>query len=121
VGTGRDLSVPCLLADDPGIRLRRVGTGKRMTFGEGEKTLNEWLRRNAFVAWVVHAMITHRVCALVCVVAFSVTALGQHREIHLSGGGQKVVDPTTGSTPVGKEIGDGQEEASRSATAPETL
>jgi hypothetical protein len=43
----------CLLADELGIQLRRVGSGRRMTFGAGEQALSEWMARNAFVSWVV--------------------------------------------------------------------
>lgn len=43
-----------LLADELGIQLRRVGSDERMTFGQGERTLSEWMAENALVAWVVH-------------------------------------------------------------------
>jgi hypothetical protein len=43
----------CLLADELGIRLRRVGSGMRMTFVEGEQALSAWMARNAYVSWVV--------------------------------------------------------------------
>jgi hypothetical protein len=43
----------CLLADELGIQLRRVGSGKRMTFLEGEQALSSWLAENAYVSWVV--------------------------------------------------------------------
>jgi hypothetical protein len=43
----------CLLADELGIRLRRVGSGTRMTFVEGEQALSAWMARNAYVSWVV--------------------------------------------------------------------
>jgi hypothetical protein len=33
--------------------LRRVGSGKRLTFCDGEKRLSEWLVENAFVTWEV--------------------------------------------------------------------
>lgn len=44
----------CLLADQLGIELRRVGTGKRRTFVAGEKALSEWMAKNALVSWIVH-------------------------------------------------------------------
>jgi len=47
-------SLGCLLADDLGIQLRRVGTGKRLTFLEGEQTLSGWMAENALVSWVTH-------------------------------------------------------------------
>jgi hypothetical protein len=43
----------CLLADELGIELRRVGSGSRMTFGAGEQVLSAWMAENAFVSWVV--------------------------------------------------------------------
>ena len=44
----------CLLAQQFGIELRRVGSGKQMTFGGGEQTLSNWMSENAFVCWVEH-------------------------------------------------------------------
>ncbi|MFC8430902.1 GIY-YIG nuclease family protein [Streptomyces sp. NPDC057253] len=36
-----------------GLELRRVGSGKRMTFGKaGEATLSQWMADNARVCWV---------------------------------------------------------------------
>lgn len=43
----------CLLAAELGIELRRVGSGKRMTFVEGERALSAWMAGNAYVSWVV--------------------------------------------------------------------
>jgi hypothetical protein len=43
----------CLLADELGIQLRRVGTGNRMTFVGGEQALSAWMADNAYVSWVV--------------------------------------------------------------------
>ena len=44
-----------LLADELGIELRRVGSGKRRTFGRrGEMALSNWMAENALVSWVVH-------------------------------------------------------------------
>ena len=45
----------CLLADDLGLRLRRVGSGhrrERTNFVGGEQALSEWMEENAFVSWV---------------------------------------------------------------------
>lgn len=42
----------CLLATELGIELRRVGSGKRMTFVEGEHTLSAWMAENAYVSWM---------------------------------------------------------------------
>ena len=44
----------CLLSDEIGTVLRRVGSGTRMTFSEGEKKLTEWMAQNALVIWSVH-------------------------------------------------------------------
>jgi hypothetical protein len=44
----------CLLSDELGIRLRRVGSGTRRTFVDGEGKLSQWMARHAFVSWVVH-------------------------------------------------------------------
>lgn len=44
----------CLLAKELGIELRRVGSGRRMTFLHGEQALSEWLAANVSVSWVVH-------------------------------------------------------------------
>jgi len=43
----------CLLSDELGIELRRVGTGNRMTFVAGEQVLSAWMADNAYVSWVV--------------------------------------------------------------------
>jgi hypothetical protein len=43
-----------LLSNQIGLELRRVGSGKRMTFGKGEQALSMWMAENAFVSWIVH-------------------------------------------------------------------
>jgi hypothetical protein len=43
----------CLLAGELRIQLRRVGSGKRMTFVEGEQALSAWMAENAYVSWIV--------------------------------------------------------------------
>ena len=43
----------CLLADDLGIQLRRVGSGNRLTFAAGEQALSAWMAANAYVSWIV--------------------------------------------------------------------
>lgn len=50
-GSTLRLTLGCLLAEQLGIELRRVGSGKRMTFGPGEAKLSEWMSENAFVTW----------------------------------------------------------------------
>ena len=42
----------CLLSGELGIQLRRVGSGTRKTFAEGEQVLSAWMADNAFVSWV---------------------------------------------------------------------
>jgi hypothetical protein len=53
-GSTLRLTLGCLLAQRLGIELRRVGSGKRMTFGAGEQTLSDWMAENAFVTWFEH-------------------------------------------------------------------
>ncbi|AEF34609.1 conserved hypothetical protein [Mycolicibacter sinensis] len=42
----------CLLADELGIELRRVGSGTRRTFAAGEEVLSQWMADNALVSWI---------------------------------------------------------------------
>jgi hypothetical protein len=53
-GSTLRLTLGCLLSKQLDIQLRRVGSGKRMTFSEGEQTLSDWMAQNAFVVWMVH-------------------------------------------------------------------
>lgn len=54
-GSTLRLSLGCLLRSDLEVQLRRVGSGRRMTFTTyGEDALSEWMSQNAFVAWVTH-------------------------------------------------------------------
>ena len=41
-----------LLSDELGIQLRRIGSGNRNTFVNGEQVLSAWMAENAFVSWV---------------------------------------------------------------------
>jgi hypothetical protein len=50
-GSTLRLSLGCLLGDKLGIELRRVHSGKSMTFGSGEAKLSAWMADNAFVTW----------------------------------------------------------------------
>ncbi|URN12399.1 hypothetical protein LUW77_14055 [Streptomyces radiopugnans] len=51
VGSTLRLTLGCLL----GLELRRVGSGKRMTFGKvGEAELSQWMAKHARVCWVEH-------------------------------------------------------------------
>ena len=44
-----------LLESKSGFSLRRVGSGKQITLTHaGEQYLDEWMQKNAFVAWIVH-------------------------------------------------------------------
>ncbi|MFD1830569.1 GIY-YIG nuclease family protein [Streptomyces desertarenae] len=50
-GSTLRLTLGCLL----GLELRRVGSGRRMTFGEaGEAELTRWMAEHACVCWVEH-------------------------------------------------------------------
>lgn len=53
-GSTLRLTLGCLLSEKLSIQLRRVGSGKRMTFGDGERVLSEWMRQHALVTWVYH-------------------------------------------------------------------
>ncbi|WP_437425846.1 GIY-YIG nuclease family protein [Williamsia muralis] len=53
-GSPLRLTLGCLLAEELGIELRRVGSGKRRTFHTGEPVLTEWIKENALVSWVEH-------------------------------------------------------------------
>jgi hypothetical protein len=45
-----------LLEGESGFPLRRVGSGNRITLTDaGERWLNEWMEKNAFVTWAEHA------------------------------------------------------------------
>ena len=49
------LTLGCLLSDGLNIELRRVGSGRRMTFTKaGETKLSDWMSHNAYVTWVEH-------------------------------------------------------------------
>jgi hypothetical protein len=52
-GSTLRFTLGCLLNITIGIRLQPTGRTKRLTFGEGELTLSDWLEQNAYVAWVV--------------------------------------------------------------------
>ena len=41
----------CMLAARLGIELRRVGSGGRLTFTDGEPVLSRWMAANALVSW----------------------------------------------------------------------
>jgi hypothetical protein len=51
-GSTLRLTLGCLLAKRLGIQLRRVGSGRRLTFAAGEARLSAWMADNAYVTWV---------------------------------------------------------------------
>ena len=51
-GSTLRLTLGCLLSENLGIQLRRVGSGNRLTFADGEQKISQWLSENAFVTWV---------------------------------------------------------------------
>jgi hypothetical protein len=53
-GSTLRLTLGCLLSSYLNIQLRRVGSGNRLTFHQGEKTLSDWLDQNAFIVWYEH-------------------------------------------------------------------
>jgi hypothetical protein len=50
-GSTLRLTLGCLLENELRIQLRRVGSGKRMTFAAGEAALSAWMEANALVCW----------------------------------------------------------------------
>ena len=50
-GSTLRLTLGCLLSEELDIELRRVGSGNRMTFANGEGVLSQWMADNAFVCW----------------------------------------------------------------------
>jgi hypothetical protein len=54
-GSTLRLTLGVLLTQESGFPLRRVGSGKRMTFTHtGEQWLDAWMEKNAFVCWIEH-------------------------------------------------------------------
>jgi hypothetical protein len=53
-GSTLRLTLGCLLSDTLGIQLRRIGSGTRMTFANGERVLNAWLDQCAYITWMQH-------------------------------------------------------------------
>lgn len=47
-------SLGCLLSEELGIQLRRVGPTERFKFGSGEEQLSQWMADNALVSWIIH-------------------------------------------------------------------
>jgi len=46
------MSVGCLISNELGIQLRRIGRTERLYFGQDELILSAWLEQNAFVTWI---------------------------------------------------------------------
>jgi hypothetical protein len=53
-GSTLRLTLGCLLASELGVQLRRVGSGQRLTFADGEGVLSAWMGRHARVCWMAH-------------------------------------------------------------------
>lgn len=51
-GSTLRLTLGCLLAEELGLELRRVGSGKRLTFHAGEAKLSAWLAEHARVVFI---------------------------------------------------------------------
>lgn len=51
-GSTLRLTLGCLLSEELKIQLRRVGSGKRMTFSTGETIISQWMSDNARVTWL---------------------------------------------------------------------
>ena len=51
-GSTLRLTLGCLLEGELGTVLRRVGTGKRVTFGAAEGRLSTWMSENTAITWV---------------------------------------------------------------------
>ncbi len=53
-GSTLRLTLGSLLSDDIGIQLRRIGSGNRFHFHDGERALDDWMAKHALVSWVAH-------------------------------------------------------------------
>jgi hypothetical protein len=53
-GSTLRLTLGCLLAGELGLQLRRVGSGQRLTFADGERVLSAWMATHAAVCWITH-------------------------------------------------------------------
>src|SRR5262249_38106261 len=52
-GSTLRLSLGCVLVAQLNLELRRVGSGRRLTFSAGESRLSQWMEDHARVAWHV--------------------------------------------------------------------
>lgn len=53
-GSTLRLTLGCILATQLGLQLRRVGSGQRLTFADGEQALSAWMASHARVCWMTH-------------------------------------------------------------------
>jgi GIY-YIG catalytic domain len=53
-GSTLRLTLGCLLAGELGLQLRRVRSGQRLTFADGEEVLSAWMTTHAVVCWMTH-------------------------------------------------------------------
>jgi hypothetical protein len=53
-GSTLRLTLGCLLAGELDLQLRRVGSGRRLTFADGERMLSAWMATHAAVCWMTH-------------------------------------------------------------------
>lgn len=52
-GSTLRLTLGCLLTNELGVQLRRVGSGGRFTFSTGETAISDWMAEHARVSWFV--------------------------------------------------------------------
>jgi hypothetical protein len=53
-GSTLRLTLGCLLAGELGLQLGGVGSGRRLTFADGEGVLSAWIATHAVVCWMTH-------------------------------------------------------------------
>jgi hypothetical protein len=53
-GSTLRLTLGYVLAAQLGLQLRRVGSGQRLTFADGEQALSGWMGSHARVCWMTH-------------------------------------------------------------------
>lgn len=52
-GSTLRLTLGSLLMGQLGIQPQHIGSGRRITFGNGEIVLSQWMAENAYVTWMV--------------------------------------------------------------------
>lgn len=78
-GSTLRLTLGCLLAEQLGIQLRRLGSGTRLTFADGEPRLSQWMAENAFACWVAHELPWELEDALVSTLDLPLNLQGNNR------------------------------------------